>query len=185
MRIGQKLVLLVVIAGAAASCGDVVRDSAVVINLVGILFERGQQRFHLIHTLGAETAARAASAHGARMIHVSAIGADVNSRSTYARTKAQGEKAVLTAAHGATIFRPSIMFGPEDDFFNKFASMARFAPALPLIGGGHTRFQPVFVDDVAEAIAILGCVAFFIHLPEPVMIVLGLAHLPSVRRTPL
>jgi uncharacterized protein YbjT (DUF2867 family) len=130
-----------------------VRDSAVVINLVGILFEGEEQRFHLIHNLGAETAARAASAHGARMIHVSAIGADVNSRSNYGRTKALGEKAVLAHAPSATIFRPSIMFGPEDNFFNKFASMARFAPALPLVGGGHTRFQPVFVDDVAEAIA--------------------------------
>lgn len=135
------------------SVGAVVGDSAVVINLVGILFERGEQSFHSIHTLGAETVARAASAHGARMIHVSAIGADVNSRSIYARTKALGEKAVLAAAPGATIFRPSIMFGPEDNFFNTFASMARFAPALPLVGGGHTRFQPVFVDDVAEAIA--------------------------------
>ena len=84
---------------------------------------------------------------------MSAIGADVNSRSIYGRTKALGEKAVLATVPSATIFRPSIMFGPEDNFFNKFAAMARFAPALPLVGGGHTRFQPVFVDDVAEAIA--------------------------------
>lgn len=130
-----------------------VRDSAAVVNLVGILFEGGKQRFHMVHVVGAETAARAASALGARMIHISAIGADADSPSSYARTKALGEKAVLAAVAGATIFRPSIMFGPEDDFFNKFASMACVSPALPLIGGGHTRFEPVFVDDVAEAIA--------------------------------
>ena len=87
------------------------------------------------------------------MIQVSAIGADENSPSGYARAKAEGEKAVLAAKPDATIFRPSIMFGPEDDFFNKFAAMARLLPALPLIGGGETKFQPVFVGDVAEAIA--------------------------------
>jgi len=87
------------------------------------------------------------------MLHVSAIGADGKSSSDYARAKAEGEKAVLAARPEATIFRPSIMFGPEDDFFNKFASMARLLPALPLVGGGETRFQPVFVGDVAEAIA--------------------------------
>jgi NADH dehydrogenase len=84
---------------------------------------------------------------------MSAIGADPESGSLYARTKAAGEQAVLAAAPGATIIRPSIVFGPEDDFFNKFASLARFLPALPLIGGGKTRFQPVFAGDVAAAIA--------------------------------
>ena len=83
-------------------------------------------------------------------IHVSAIGANENSSSGYARAKAEGEKAVLAAQPEATIFRPSIMFGPEDAFFNKFAAMARILPALPLIGGGETKFQPVFVGDVAE-----------------------------------
>jgi NADH dehydrogenase len=87
------------------------------------------------------------------MIHVSAIGADENSLSSYARAKAMGEKAVLAATPAAQIFRPSIMFGPEDDFFNRFGALARLAPALPLPGGGETRFQPVFVGDVAEAIA--------------------------------
>jgi len=87
------------------------------------------------------------------MIHVSAIGADEHSSSGYARAKAEGEKAVLSAKPDATLFRPSIMFGPEDDFFNRFAAMARLFPVLPLVGGGHTRFQPVFVGDVAEAIA--------------------------------
>jgi uncharacterized protein YbjT (DUF2867 family) len=86
-------------------------------------------------------------------VHVSAIGADEHSTSGYARAKAEGEKAVLAARPDAVIMRPSIMFGPEDDFFNKFAALARLLPALPLVGGGHTRFQPVFVGDVAEAIA--------------------------------
>src|SRR3954471_2007251 len=137
----------------AGSVEAAVRHADVVINLVGILFERGRQRFDAVQSYGAEQAALAASAHGARMIQVSAIGADENSPSAYARAKAEGEKAVLAATPDATIVRPSIMFGPEDDFFNKFAAMARILPALPLIGGGATRFQPVFVGDVAEAIA--------------------------------
>ena len=129
------------------------RDADVVVNLTGILFERGRQRFDTVQGFGAEQVALAAAAHGARMIHVSAIGADPNSTSLYARSKAAGESAVLAAMPGANVFRPSIVFGPEDDFFNRFAFMARFLPALPLIGGGETRFQPVFVGDVAEAIA--------------------------------
>jgi len=130
-----------------------VRGADVVINLVGILFERGRQRFDTVQAFGAEQVALAAANHGARVIHVSAIGADGNSTSGYARAKAEGERAVLAAKPDATVFRPSIMFGPEDDFFNKFAAMARLLPALPLIGGGETKFQPVFVGDVAEAIA--------------------------------
>jgi NADH dehydrogenase len=130
-----------------------VRDTDIVINLVGILFERGRQRFDTVQTFGAEQVALAAANHGARMIHISAIGADDNSSSLYARSKAEGEKAVLAARPEATIFRPATMFGPEDDFLNKFAAMARLLPALPLIGGGETKFQPVFVGDVAEAIA--------------------------------
>jgi NADH dehydrogenase len=86
------------------------------------------------------------------MIHVSALGADPDAPALYARTKAAGEAAVLSAAPSATIYRPSILFGPEDDFFNRFAAMARMFPALPLVGGGETRFQPVFVSDVAQAI---------------------------------
>ena len=130
-----------------------VRDADVVINLVGILYERSRQRFDTVQAYGAEQIALAASAHGSRLVQVSAIGADANSKSGYARAKAEGENAVLAAKPSATIFRPSIMFGPEDDFFNKFAAMARMLPALPLIGGGATKFQPVFVGDVAEAIA--------------------------------
>jgi NADH dehydrogenase len=137
----------------AGSIAAAVRDADVVINLVGILYERGRQRFDAVHTAGAEAVAQAAALHGARLIHMSTLGADEESTSAYARSKAAGEKAVLAAAPGATIFRPSIMFGPEDDFFNKFASLARFMPALPLIGGGKTRFQPAFVGDVAAAFA--------------------------------
>lgn len=129
------------------------RDASIAINLVGILFERGRQQFNLVQAQGAEQVALAASTVGAKVIHVSAIGADENSPSLYAQSKARGEAAVLAAAKDAVIFRPSIMFGPEDDFFNRFASMARFLPALPLIGGGQTRLQPVYVGDVAEAIA--------------------------------
>jgi uncharacterized protein YbjT (DUF2867 family) len=129
------------------------RGADAVVNLVGILFERGRQRFDAVQAFGAEQVALAATAHGARMIHVSAIGADENSTSGYARAKAIGEQAVLAATPEATIFRPSIVFGPEDEFFNKFAAMARMLPALPLIGDGGTRFQPVFVGDVAEALA--------------------------------
>lgn len=129
------------------------RDASVAINLVGILFERGRQRFETVQASGAGQVALAAAASGAKVIHVSALGADENSPSAYARSKADGEKAVLAAAKDAVIFRPSVVFGPEDDFFNRFAAMARVLPALPLVGGGHTRFQPVYVGDVAEAIA--------------------------------
>ena len=131
----------------------VVRDADIVVNLVGILFERGRQRFDAVQAEGAEGVARAAAAVGARMVHVSALGADEHATSHYQRAKAAGEKLVLAAQPAATIMRPSIVFGPEDNFFNQFAAMARIAPALPLPGGGHTRFQPVFVGDVAEAIA--------------------------------
>jgi NADH dehydrogenase len=137
-----------------ASLAAAARDSHAVVNLVGILFERGRQRFDAVQAAGAEAVALAAANQGARMVHVSAIGADENSTSSYARTKAEGEKLVRAAVPGATILRPSVLFGPEDDFFNKFAALARIAPALPLIGGGATRFQPAYVGDVAEAIAL-------------------------------
>jgi uncharacterized protein YbjT (DUF2867 family) len=129
------------------------RDADIVVNLVGILFERGRQRFDSVQSFGAEAVALAAAAFGARLIHVSAIGADPESPSAYARSKAEGEQLVRAAMPAATIMRPSILFGPEDDFFNRFAALARISPILPLIGGGHTRFQPVFVGDAAAAIA--------------------------------
>lgn len=124
-----------------------------VVNLVGILFESGRQSFDAVQDFGARAVAEAARAEGATLTHVSAIGSDKESPADYARTKARGEQAVLETMPHAVIFRPSIMFGPEDGFFNRFAAMARLSPALPLIGGGHTKFQPVYVADVAEAIA--------------------------------
>ncbi len=136
-----------------ASVEAAARDADIVINLVGILFERGRQSFDAVQAFGAEAVALAAAAYGARLIHVSALGAAENARSHYARSKAIGEKLVLAAVPSAVILRPSVVFGPEDDFFNKFAAIARCAPALPLIGGGHTLFQPVFAGDVASAVA--------------------------------
>jgi uncharacterized protein YbjT (DUF2867 family) len=127
------------------------QDTDQVDHHVGAL--RGRQRFNTIHTEGAANVARAAKAQGARLVHVSAIGADENSTSSYARSKAAAEHVIREIVPEATIMRPSIMFGPEDNFFNLFASLARMSPFLPLIGGGHTRFQPVFVGDVAQAIA--------------------------------
>jgi len=135
------------------SVAAAVRGSDVVINLVGILFESGRQRFDAVQSFGAEGVALAAAAHNARMVHISAIGADEDSSAAYARAKRRGEELVLAATPEATIFRPSILFGPNDDFFNRFAGIARLSPFLPLVGGGHTRFQPVFAGDVAEAIA--------------------------------
>ncbi|HRP78259.1 MAG TPA: complex I NDUFA9 subunit family protein [Aquamicrobium sp.] len=124
-----------------------------VVNLVGILHEGGRQTFNAVQDFGARAVAEAARAAGARLVHVSAIGADPESPVAYARTKGQAEKAVLDIVKDAIVFRPSIVFGPEDRFFNRFAAMARLSPALPLIGGGETKFQPVYVGDVAEAIA--------------------------------
>ena len=136
-----------------ASVEAAMRESHVAINLVAILAERGAQTFDAVQAAGAGTVAKAASAVGARMVHVSAIGADENSPSRYARAKAAGEKAVLSAIPMATILRPSLVFGPEDQFTNRFASLARMSPMLPLIGGGVTRLQPVYVGDVATAVA--------------------------------
>lgn len=134
------------------SVDQAVQGADIVINLVGILYESGGQRFNSVQDSGARSVAEAARAAGARLIHMSAIGANADSDSSYARSKALGEAAVLETLPKSVIFRPSIMFGPEDEFFNKFAAMARLFPALPLIGGGTTRFQPVYVCDVAEAI---------------------------------
>jgi len=130
-----------------------VRGSDVVVNLVGILQESGRQKFDAVQEFGARAVAEAARKAGARLVHMSAIGADPDSPSAYGETKGKGEKAVRSVSKDAIIIRPSIVFGPEDDFFNRFGAMARIAPALPLIGGGKTRFEPVYVGDVAEAIA--------------------------------
>ena len=136
-----------------ASVEAAMRDSHVAINLVGILTEGGGQTFDAVQGKGADTVAQAASRVGARMVHVSALGADENSPSRYAKAKAAGEKAVLAAIPSAVIMRPSVLFGPEDQFSNRFAALARMSPALPLIGGGKTRMQPAYVSDVATAIA--------------------------------
>ena len=125
-----------------------------VINLVGILYERGPQTFAAVHAQGAQAVAAAAAAAGvARLVQVSALGADLHGAADYARSKGAGEAAVRTAFPNAVILRPSVVFGPEDGFFNRFAMIARLSPVLPLIGGGGTRFQPVYVGDVADAIA--------------------------------
>jgi NADH dehydrogenase len=123
-----------------------------VINLVGILHESGRQRFETLHHVGPARLARLAREAGVeRFVHISALGADPRSPSIYARTKAAGEGAVRDAFPTATILRPSVVFGPEDQFFNRLATMAMISPVIPLIGGGETRFQPVYVGDVAEA----------------------------------
>ena len=129
------------------------RDAQVVVNLVGVLAASGAQTFDAVQAEGAASVAQAAAAAGARFVHMSAIGADESSVSDYARTKALGEKAAFAAVPSATVFRPSVVFGPEDQFTNRFATLARALPLLPLIGGGETKLQPVFVGDVAAAIA--------------------------------
>lgn len=135
-----------------ASVTEAVHGADVVVNLVGILQQTGAQSFSRLQAEGAGLIAKAAAAAGAAMVQVSAIGADAASPSAYARTKAEGEAGVLAALPGAVILRPSLVFGPGDSFFNRFASLARALPVLP-IAGARTRFQPVFVGDVAEAVA--------------------------------
>ncbi len=142
LDIGDEEILPAFLAGSQA-----------VVNCVGILAERGRQSFERAHHQGPARLARIAREAGVeRFVHISAIGADPRSRSAYARTKAQGEAAVRDSFPTATILRPSIIFGPEDQFFNRFAAIAMASPVLPLIGGGHTRFQPVYVGDVADAV---------------------------------
>jgi uncharacterized protein YbjT (DUF2867 family) len=139
-------------ASVAAACDG----ATAVINLTGVLFSSGAQSFEAIHVFGAEACAKAAKAAKAKIfIQMSALSADASSTSEYARTKAAGEAKAKAAFPGAIILRPSIIFGPEDNFFNQFAGLSRLAPALPLIGGGHTKFTPLFVGDLAEAIATL------------------------------
>nr|WP_298683173.1 complex I NDUFA9 subunit family protein [uncultured Dongia sp.] len=135
------------------SVAAAVAGADAVVNLVGILYQSGRQKFDDVQAKGAGRVAAAAKAAGAtRFIQISAIGADAGSASAYAKSKAGGEQAVKAAFPGATILRPSIVFGPEDAFFNRFAGLAMLSPALPLIGGGHTKFQPVYVADIAAAV---------------------------------
>lgn len=137
-----------------ASVAAAVKGADAVINLVGIMQEQGRQSFLAVQANGARAVAQACAAAGiTRLVHVSALGAVAESASTYARTKAEGEAAVFAAVPGAVVLRPSVMFGPEDTFFNRFASMARMLPVLPLVGDGATKFQPAFVGDVAEVAA--------------------------------
>ena len=136
-----------------ASVVEALKGADAVINLVGILFQNGRQKFDTVQSAGAAMLAGLARDAGAgTFVHVSAIGADAQSKCLYARSKGEGERGVREGFPEATILRPSIVFGPEDQFFNKFAAMAALSPALPLIGGGKTKFQPVYVDDVADAI---------------------------------
>ncbi|ALL15390.1 complex I NDUFA9 subunit family protein [Caulobacter henricii] len=136
-----------------ASVDRALEGAEACVNLVGLLYESGRQKFQAVHVMGAQTLAERAKAAGvSRFVQISAIGADAKSEAKYARTKAEGEAAVRAVFPGAVIIRPSVVFGPEDNFFNKFGQMAAISPALPLVGG-ETRFQPVFVGDVAAVIA--------------------------------
>lgn len=140
--------------GSEDAVREVLQGAFAAIDLIGILYETGRQRFDEIHGALPGRISHAAAAVGVeRVVQISAIGADPQSGSAYARSKAEGERRVREAFAEATILRPSIVVGPEDDFFNRFAAMARLSPALPLIGGGQTRFQPVYVGDVAAAVA--------------------------------
>jgi NADH dehydrogenase len=136
-----------------ASIDRAVAGSDHVINLVGILFNKGNNTFDSVQDFGARAVAESCRAAGVPLTHMSALGADPESPSDYARTKGLAEQAIRKILPETTIFRPSIVVGPEDEFFNKFADMARFSFFLPLVGGGHTKFQPVYVADVAEAVA--------------------------------
>ncbi len=134
-----------------ASVAAAMHGADAVVNCVGVLNELGKNEFDAVQAEGAERIARLAAEQGiARMVHISAIGADANSDSVYSQTKAQGEAGVLAHMPGAVILQPSVIFGTEDQFFNRFAGMTRMGPFLPLVGA-ETRFQPVYVDDVAKA----------------------------------
>lgn len=130
------------------------RGADAVINLVGVLSQSGSQRFETVHVQAAGDIAAACREAGIeRLIHFSALGADTGAPARYFRSKAEGERRVREERPSATIVRPALIFGPEDQFFNRFGSLARFVPVLPLFGGGRTKFQPVFVGDVAHGVA--------------------------------
>ncbi|MDD3836563.1 MAG: complex I NDUFA9 subunit family protein [Phenylobacterium sp.] len=137
-----------------ASLAEAMDGAAACVNLVAVAYEHGRQKFQSLHVMGARNAADAARKAGvSRFVQVSALGADADSPAKFARTKAEGEAAAREIYPDAVVVRPSVVFGPEDNFFNRFAQMATISPVLPLVGGGKTRFQPVFVGDVARAIA--------------------------------
>lgn len=137
----------------AAAIARAVNGASIVINLVGILHPSGRNTFEAVQATAPGIIAKAAKDVGAEaMVHISAIGADAGSASKYARSKAEGEQAVRAAFPEATILRPSVVFGANDSFFNRFAALTLISPVLPLIGGGETKFQPVYVDDVADAV---------------------------------
>jgi len=155
MRVGPEVGQVQIIQANVRNRPSIVRaleGADAVLNLVGLLYQSGKNTFNGTQALGAANIAKYAAEAGiTQFIQMSAIGANINSQANYARTKAEAEKAVLDQIPSATILRPSIVFGPEDEFFNKFASMSKFLPFLPLIGGGKTQFQPIFVGDLADA----------------------------------
>lgn len=139
-----------------ASVERAVAGSEIVINLVGILYESGAQKFGAVHVEGAANIAKAAKAAGASvLVHISALGADLKSDANYLRSKAYGEELVKKEFPAVTIIRPSIVFGVDDDFFNRFASLLSLTPAFPLIDGGRVKYQPVWVNDLAQALALI------------------------------
>ena len=150
-----------------SSIAAAVKGSQMVVNCIGILYERRKSRFEQAHVTIPRHIAQACKNGGvARLVHISALSAD-KSASKYARTKKQGEDAIRASFPAATILRPSVVFGPEDNFFNKFARLSMLAPALPLFGGGKTKFQPVYVGDVAAAVmAALTLPAFGAQNPQ-------------------
>jgi len=152
-NVGQVVPMHLPITSDDAALRVAVEGADAVINLVGILTESGKRNFQALHAdAPARLAKIAAEAGVSKFVHVSALGASAESKSSYARSKAAGEAGIRAAFPNATIFRPSIVIGPEDSFFNRFAQLANWSPALPLIGGGETRFQPVYVGDLADGI---------------------------------
>jgi uncharacterized protein YbjT (DUF2867 family) len=136
------------------SIAAAVEGAEAVVNLVGVMHDRGANNFDAVQAFGPGAIARAAKAAGVqRFVHVSSLSCEVDAEARYAQTKAKGEDAARAGFEDTIILRPSVIFGPDDDFFNRFAALARISPVLPLIGGGHTKFQPVFVGDVAEVLA--------------------------------
>ncbi len=139
--------------GSSDAISKAVGNSYAVVNLVGIMFEKSGQNFSSVHAKAAERVAKISGAAGVKkLVHMSSLGVERTTHSKYARTKAAGEKAVISAFPEAFILRPSVIFGQEDQFFNQFARMAKYSPFLPLIGGGKTKLQPVYVGDVAKAV---------------------------------